>query len=89
VGVTLLMMWQSLCVSKICSTAVVTNGFVGCTTKKITNVCYRSEGGATVGLLEQATEKDWEMFTCLNSLRDVEGTVDLVLDQHSTGLRVE
>ena len=50
---------------------------------------YRSEGGATVGLLEQATEKDWGMFTCLNSLRDVEGTVDLVLDQHSTGLRAE
>ena len=50
---------------------------------------YRSEGGATVGLLEQASEKDWEMFTCLNSLRDVEGTVDLVLDQRSTGLRVE
>jgi hypothetical protein len=50
---------------------------------------YRSEGGATVGLLEQATEKDWEMFTCLNSLRDVEVTVDLVLDQHSIGLRVE
>jgi hypothetical protein len=50
---------------------------------------YRSEGGATVGLLEQASEKDWEMFTCLNSLRDVEGTVDLVLDQHSTGLRVD
>jgi hypothetical protein len=50
---------------------------------------YRSEGGATVGLLERANEKDWQMFTCLNSLRDVEGTVDLVLDQHSTGLRVE
>jgi len=50
---------------------------------------YRSEGGATVGLLEQASEKDWELFTCLNSLRDVEGTVDLVLDQHSTGLRVD
>ncbi len=50
---------------------------------------YRSEGGATVGLLEQASERDWELFTCLNSLRDVEGTVDLVLDQHSTGLRVD
>ena len=50
---------------------------------------YRSEGGATVGLLEQAPEKDWEIFTCLNSLRDVEGTVDLVLDQHPTGLRVD
>lgn len=50
---------------------------------------YKPEGGATVGLLEQAGEKDWEMFTCLNSLRDVEGTVDLVLDQRSTGLRVD
>jgi hypothetical protein len=50
---------------------------------------YKSEGGATVGLLEQATEGDWEMFTCLNSQRNVEGTVDLVLDQHSTGLRVD
>jgi hypothetical protein len=50
---------------------------------------YRSEGGATVGLLEEASEKDWEMFTCLNSLRDVEGTVDLVLDQRSTGLRTD
>ncbi|UTV80128.1 DISARM system helicase DrmA [Acidithiobacillus sp. YTS05] len=49
---------------------------------------YKPEGGATVGLLEQAGENDWEMFTCLNSLRDVEGTVDLVLDQRPTGLRV-
>lgn len=47
---------------------------------------YRPEGGATVGLLEQASETDWEMFTCLNSLRDVEGTVDLVLDQRPAGL---
>lgn len=50
---------------------------------------YKPEGGATVGLLEQASDKDWEMFTCLNSLRDVEGTVDLVLDQHPTGLRTD
>lgn len=50
---------------------------------------YRSEGGATVGLLEYPGERDWEMFTCLNSLRDVEGTVDLVLDQRTTGLRVD
>ena len=40
-------------------------------------------------LLEQAGENNWEMFTCLNSLRDVEGTVDLVLDQRPNGLRVE
>jgi hypothetical protein len=32
---------------------------------------------------------NWEMFTCLNSLRDVEGTVDLVLDQRATGLHAE
>ncbi len=50
---------------------------------------YRSEGGATVGLLEQAGDNDWAMFTCLNSLRDVEGTVDLVLDQRSNGLRAD
>lgn len=50
---------------------------------------YKPEGGATVGLLEKAGESDWAMFTCLNSLRDVEGTVDLVLDQRSTGLHVD
>jgi hypothetical protein len=52
-------------------------------------LCYKPEGGATVGLLEQASDKDWEMFTCLNSLRDVEGTVDLVLDQRATGLHAD
>jgi hypothetical protein len=52
-------------------------------------LCYKPEGDATVGLLEQAGDKDWEMFTCLNSLRDVEGTVDLVLDQRSNGLRTD
>jgi hypothetical protein len=50
---------------------------------------YQSEGGATVGLLAQASNMNWEMFTCLNSLRDVEGTVDLVLDQRATGLHAE
>jgi hypothetical protein len=52
-------------------------------------LAYKPEGGATVGLLDQAGENDWELFTCLNSLRDVEGTVDLVLDQRPTGLRAE
>lgn len=52
-------------------------------------LAYKPEGAATVGLLEQAGDQDWEMFTCLNSLRDVEGTVDLVLDQRSSGLRVD
>lgn len=50
---------------------------------------YKAEGGATVGLLVQAGDADWEKFTCLNSLRDVEGTVDLVLDQRTTGLRAD
>ena len=50
---------------------------------------YKSEGGATVGLLEQASNSDWQMFTCLNSLRDVEGTVDLVLDQNPRGLTAD
>ena len=52
-------------------------------------LAYKPEGGATVGLLEQPSANDWEMFTCLNSLRDVEGTVDLVLDQKPTGLRAD
>jgi hypothetical protein len=48
---------------------------------------YQPEGGASVGLLEHAAGKDWGLFTCLDSLRDVEGTVDLVLDQRPNGLR--
>jgi hypothetical protein len=50
---------------------------------------YKSEGGATVALLEQPSNNRWEMFTCLNSLRDVEGTVDLVLDQSPRGLTAD
>lgn len=52
-------------------------------------LCYKAEGGATVGLLEQASDKRREVFACLNSLRDVEGTVDLVLDQRTAGLRTD
>lgn len=36
--------------------------------------------GRTVPLLYQPTEKDWDKFTCLNSLRDVEPNVALILD---------
>ena len=50
-------------------------------------VAYQAEGGATVGLLEHASAKKADMFTLLDSLRDVEGTVDLVLDQRFNGLR--
>jgi hypothetical protein len=50
---------------------------------------YQPDGGATVPLLEHPATGNWEMFTCLDSLRDVEGEVDLVLDSRSTGLKVE
>lgn len=38
------------------------------------------EDGTTVGLLELPGNDDWNLFACLNSLRDVEPTVNLVLD---------
>lgn len=42
---------------------------------------YRGqEDGTTVGLLETPGNDDWNLFACLNSLRDVEPTVNLVLD---------
>ena len=49
---------------------------------------YRDEAKGIVGLLKQPGPGDWELFTCLNSLRDVEGSVNLILDQNPTGLRV-
>jgi hypothetical protein len=48
---------------------------------------YRDDTDAVVGLLEQPGPMDWDLFTCLNSLRDVEGTIDLILDQNPVGLR--
>ena len=48
---------------------------------------YQDDTNGVVGLLKQPGPTDWEKFTCLNSLRDVEGTVDLILDQNPTGLR--
>jgi hypothetical protein len=48
---------------------------------------YRDDTDAVVGLLKQPGPTEWDLFTCLNSLRDVEGEVDLVLDQNPTGLR--
>ena len=38
--------------------------------------------GRTLGLLKQPTEEDWDTFTCLNSLRDVEPGVALILQDH-------
>jgi hypothetical protein len=36
----------------------------------------------TVNLLHQPTLKRWQEFTCLNSLREVEPNVTLILDDH-------
>jgi hypothetical protein len=47
---------------------------------------YKDDTGAVVGLLKTPGVADWEKFTCLSSLRDVEGTVNLILDQNRTGL---
>jgi hypothetical protein len=49
---------------------------------------YQDNTQHVVGLLKQAGLTDWGLFTCLNSLRDVEGTANLVLDQNPVGLRV-
>lgn len=49
---------------------------------------YRDDAESVVGLLKKPGPVDWEWFTCLNSLRDVEGTVDLILNQNAAGLRV-
>ncbi|MCL5960650.1 MAG: DISARM system helicase DrmA, partial [Chloroflexi bacterium] len=38
--------------------------------------------GVTVGLLRAPSFDSWDTFTCLNSLRDVEPTVALILEDH-------
>ena len=44
---------------------------------------YREQrDGVTVGLLRAPGLTDWTAFTCLNSLRDVEPTVNLLLEDH-------
>jgi hypothetical protein len=39
--------------------------------------------GQTLGLLRKPSMEPWDEFTCLNSLRDVEPTANLVLDDHN------
>jgi ribosomal protein L24E len=51
-------------------------------------------GGLTIPLLKKPSEDDWEPFTCLNSLRDVEPGVALILndygmDRHSNHQPIE
>jgi hypothetical protein len=48
---------------------------------------YRGDDQAVVGLLQEAEPGSWDTWTCLNSLRDVEGTVNLLLDQNHNGLK--
>ena len=44
---------------------------------------YRSrKDGETIGLLESPGDHPWDEFTCLNSLRDVEPTALLIMDDH-------
>ncbi len=46
-----------------------------------TTLGYKAhKDGTTVGLLRAPDGADWHLFACLNSLRDVEPTVNLVLD---------
>jgi hypothetical protein len=41
------------------------------------------KNGLTRGLLQQPTLGRWEEFSCLNSLREVEPTVNLIIDEGS------
>jgi Helicase conserved C-terminal domain len=44
---------------------------------------YETEkDGITIGLLRKPSIEAWDEFTCLNSLRDVEPTANLILDDH-------
>lgn len=45
--------------------------------------------GLTIGLLKSPEAGGWQDFTCLNSLRDVEPGVGLVLDDRGIGLESE
>jgi hypothetical protein len=47
----------------------------------------QTKDGRTLALLKQPTEEDWDWFTCLNSLRDVEPTVNLILQDQ--GMDIE
>ncbi|HZC05627.1 MAG TPA: hypothetical protein VE338_08295, partial [Ktedonobacterales bacterium] len=45
---------------------------------------YRDrKDGKTLGLLRYPDLQEWSLFTCLNSLRDVEPSVGLILDERS------
>ena len=45
---------------------------------------YKKTKGDAPWLLQKPEEQDWETFTCLNSLRDVETSPGLVLQEDET-----
>jgi hypothetical protein len=50
------------------------------------NLGYKPRNdGKTQGLLHDPERGQWKPFTCLNSLRDVEPTVNLILDERGLG----
>jgi hypothetical protein len=48
---------------------------------------YDKEGQGVVELLTMPEPTQWQLFTCLNSLRDVEGSVKLIYNPNPAGLR--
>jgi len=55
-----------------------------------TQLGYRTKkDGQTIGLLRQPGLGDWTPFTCLNSLRDVEPSINLILDERGLGESAE
>jgi hypothetical protein len=49
---------------------------------RVSKLVYKQEKGVSQGLLSAPAQGDWEDFTCLNSLREVEPTVNLVLNNY-------
>lgn len=51
-----------------------------------TQLGYKTrKDGQTIGLLRQPGQSPWTPFTCLNSLRDVEPSINLILDERGLG----
>ena len=50
-------------------------------------LAYISKGGLQVSLLKKPEEEDWDTFTCLNSLRDVEPNTALILRDYGMDRR--
>ncbi len=63
------------------------DGWVNRAQKKTSGaqLTFRKKDGTSVNLLYTPEQGDWQLFTCLNSLRDVEPTVDLILDERPLG----